>query len=174
MSAFQASGIFIAVICKQFGAVGLKDIYIKASLIVIGSVERVLKGKQYNKGVRALIIIYEALQRLNLKTFERWLRKVNKEDALVDYLESTEILQLINNTKKTSFDAAIDSCECTFDLFLHFDQSICSKFGSMFVFWKSFIKITQISLNYIKSTCTGDWSLHLQASERMLVWFFCI
>ena len=113
-------------------------------------------------------------QRLNLKTFERWLRKENKEDTLVDYLESTEVLQLINNTEKTSFDAAIDSCECTFELFLHFDQSICSKFAPMFVFWKSFIKITQISLNYIKSTCTGDWSLHLQASERMLVWFFCI
>ena len=169
MGAFHASCIFIAVIGKQFGAAGLKDVCIETSLIGIGSVDRVLKGKQYNKGVRALKIIYEALQRLKLKAFKRWLRKENKEDILVDYLESTELLQLINNIKKTSFNAAIDSCERIFELFLHFDQSICSTLGPMAFFWNSFIKMTQILLDYIKASRTCDWSLHLQVLERMLV-----
>ena len=103
IGAFHASCIFIAAIGKRFRAAGLKDVCIEGSLIGIGSVDRVLKGKQYNKGVRALKIIYEALQRLKLKAFKRWLRKENKEDILVDYLESTELLQLINNTKKNKF-----------------------------------------------------------------------
>ena len=71
MGVFHASCIFIAVIGKRFGAAGLKDVYIEASLIGIGSVDRVLKGKHYNKGVRALKIICETLQRLNLEAFER-------------------------------------------------------------------------------------------------------
>ena len=62
MGAFHASCIFFAVIGKRFGAAGLKDVCTEASLIGIGSVDRVLKGKQYNKGVRALKIMYEALQ----------------------------------------------------------------------------------------------------------------
>ena len=60
---FHASCIFIAVIGKQLRAAGLNDACIKASLIGIGSVDKVLKGKQYNKGVHALKIIYEALQK---------------------------------------------------------------------------------------------------------------
>ena len=61
MDAFHVLGIFIAVISKRFGAAGLKDVCNEASLIGIGSVDRVLKGKQCNKWVRALKIIYEAL-----------------------------------------------------------------------------------------------------------------
>ena len=172
MGAFHLSCIFIAVIGKQFGAAGLKDVCIEVSLIGTGFVDRVLKGKQYNKGARALKIINECLEQLKPKAFKRWLRKENKEDILVDYLESTELLQLINNTKKTSFNAAIDSCERIFELFLHFDQGICSTLGPMALFWNSFIEMTQILLDYIKSSRTGDWSLHLQASKQMLVWFF--
>ena len=99
IGAFHASGIFIAAIGKRFRAAGLKDVCIEGSLIGIGSVDRVLKGKQYNKRVRTLKIIYEALQRLKLEAFERWLRKENKEDILMNCLESTDLLQLINNTK---------------------------------------------------------------------------
>ena len=47
-----------------------------------------------------------------------------------------------------------------FEIILHFDQSICSKLGSM----------TQILLDCLTSSRAGDWSLHLQTSERMLVW----
>lgn len=67
MGTFHASCIFITVIGKQFGAVGLNDACIEASLIGIGSVDEVLEGKQYNKGVHALKIIYEALQQKQRK-----------------------------------------------------------------------------------------------------------
>ena len=48
VGAFHASCIFIAVISKQSGSAELKDVCIEASLIDIGSVYRVMKGKQYN------------------------------------------------------------------------------------------------------------------------------
>ena len=62
MGVVHASCIFIAVIGKEFGATGLKDVCTEVSLIGIDSVDRVLKRNQYNKGVRALKIICEALQ----------------------------------------------------------------------------------------------------------------
>ena len=90
----------------------------------------------------------------------------------MDYLESTELLQFIKSSEKTSFIAAIDSCECIFELFLYFDQNICSTVGPMALFWNSFIEMAQILLDYIKLFRTGDWSLHWQTSEQMLVWSF--
>ena len=94
----------------------------------------VMKGKQYNKRVRALKIIYEAPQRMKLETFKRWLYEQNKKDILVDYLEFSDLLQLINDIKKTSFNVAVESCECIFQLFLHFDQSIYSKLDPVGLF----------------------------------------
>ena len=59
-----------------------------------------------------------------------------------------------------------------FEIILHFDQSTCSKLGSIAPFWNSFIEMTQILLDCLTSSRAGDWSLHLQTSERMLVWFW--
>ena len=38
--------------------------------------------------------------------------------------------------------------------------------------WNSLIEMVQLLLDFIKSTCMGDWPLHMQASESMLKWFF--
>ena len=71
MVGFDASCIFIAIIGKRFGAAGLKDLCIEATLIGIRSVESRIRGKQYNRGVRRLNMVYEALQRLKIEAFER-------------------------------------------------------------------------------------------------------
>ena len=66
MGGFHASCIFTAVIGKRFGAAGLEDLCIEATLIEISSVENMIRGKQYNRGVTALKMVYEVLQRLKL------------------------------------------------------------------------------------------------------------
>ena len=67
MGGFHASCMLIAVIGKCFGAAGLKDLWIEAALIGISSVESMIREKQYNRGVRALKMVYEALQRLKIE-----------------------------------------------------------------------------------------------------------
>ena len=67
MGGFHASYIFIAVIGKRFGTAGLKDFCIEATLIGISSVKSMIKGKQYNRGVKALKMVYEALQQLKIE-----------------------------------------------------------------------------------------------------------
>ena len=78
-----------------------------------------------------LKIIYEALQKLKLEAFERWLHEDNTEDIM---LESPELLELINAPKPLSFNAAIESPECIIQLLLHFDQSIYCEHGTMALF----------------------------------------
>ena len=38
-------------------------------------------------------------------------------------------------------------------------------------FWNSYLSMIQILRNYAKSIKTGDWDLHMFASEKMLYWF---
>ena len=52
------------------------------------------------------------------------------------------------------------------------EKLICSELGPMSFLWNSLIEMVQILLDFIKSSCMGDWPLHMQASESMLKWFF--
>ena len=81
MGAFHASCIFIAVISKRFGSAGLKDVIIAAGLVGTGSIDSVMRGKHYNRGVRVLNIVYGVMQRLKLKAFEKWLQDQGKIDV---------------------------------------------------------------------------------------------
>ena len=62
MGGFHAICIFMTVIGKRFASAGLRDIIIEANLVGSGTVEKVLKGKQYNREVRVLKVVYEALR----------------------------------------------------------------------------------------------------------------
>ena len=57
MGGFHACCIFLAVIAKRFSAAGLKDVIIETNLVGPGAVESVLKGKQYNRGIRVVKIL---------------------------------------------------------------------------------------------------------------------
>ena len=40
----------------------------------------------------------------------------------------------------------------------------------MAMFWQSYLDMAQILLDFVKSICLPDWNLHLQSTERMLIW----
>ena len=173
MGAFHASCIFIAVIGKRFAAAGLKDLCIEAGLVGVSSVESMLKGKHYNRAVRCLKIAYEAFQRLKFEAFEKWLKNRHNSLAMVNFLESSELNRMINDLNGGTFNSALEMIATLYELFQKFEEEcILSELGPMATYWNSFIEMVQILLNYIKSTRTGDWPAHLQASERMLKWYF--
>ena len=78
MGGFHACCICLAVIAKRFSAAGLKDVIIETNLVGPGAVESVLKGKQHNRGIRVVKILYEALFRIKIEAFEEWLAENHK------------------------------------------------------------------------------------------------
>ena len=156
MGAFHTSCIFIAVIGKRFSAAGLKDICIEATLVGTGSADSIMKGKQYNRGVRAFKIVYEALQRLKLDAFAEWLVKEPNNAVLVNFLESTELSNLISNADPDTFKTSMDAIEELFSLFQLFEERIvCSELGPMSKFWNSFIVSCELA-NRIFIPCHRD------------------
>ena len=80
---------------------------------------------------------------------------------------------LIDGVTQDSLQTTVAKLDELFELYETFEEKfICSELGLMSCLWNSFFKMVQILLDFIKSTRTGDWSLHMQVSERMLKWFF--
>ena len=55
---------FLAVIGTRFASAGMTDIIIESDLLGPGSLNSVIRGKQYNRGMRILKTLYETFQRL--------------------------------------------------------------------------------------------------------------
>ena len=72
MAVFHTICNFLGIIGKRVLDAGLRDLAVESEVIAEGSVERVLNGQQYNRGVRLHKLLYEALKRLAWKGFLDW------------------------------------------------------------------------------------------------------
>jgi hypothetical protein len=61
LGGFHTMSCFVASISKLWGDGGLKDLLIESSVYAAGSVEQMMTGKKFNRAVRALTLVYEAL-----------------------------------------------------------------------------------------------------------------
>ena len=64
LGAFQICNTFLAVLGKRFGEAGLQDLLVESGVVAAGSVQAVLDGRHYNRGIRAHKLVWEALSRL--------------------------------------------------------------------------------------------------------------
>ena len=112
----------------------------------------------YNRAVRVLKTIYEALQRLKkVNVFEHWLQILGKGQHLNDYLESDESTSSSNKCQPDHMVNAADWPEPLFQLWEEYEDEIwCYKFAPMAVFWNSFLEMVETLLDCIKSSRSGN------------------
>ena len=116
--------------------------------------------------------IYDALMRLKIDSFSQWMHDNGESLALNEFLESAELKSLIGQRNLHNMSVVVDKFTQVFTLWEHFEDLIHKgDFGPMAQFWQSFLDMVQTLLDYVKSTRTGDWELHLSSMEKMLVWF---
>ena len=109
MGPFHACCIYLVVLGKRIGFAGLTEIIVEADLNGPGSVEAVLRGKHYNRALRVMKTVYEALMRLKVEAFENWMHANRKYDVAAEFLESREISELL--TKRTQINVQrVRSC----------------------------------------------------------------
>ena len=171
MGGFHACNVFLAVIGKRFGSAGLKDLMIEARLAGPEQVNRILEGKHYNFGVEISKIVFEALMRLKIESFEKWSQQKGKQHVLTSFRASDEFSQLMAKRTLDTFSNSLEVCDELSNLFNTFDGEIrAGKLGPMAQFWQSYLDMVQILLDFIKSIRQACWDLHLQSTESMLEW----
>ena len=172
MGGFHACCIFLAVIGKRFASGDLTDIVIESGLVGPGTVEAIFKGKHYNYGIRMIKIVSEALFRLKMDAFKEWLIQKGKEEVLCQFLNSEEVIELIKNPDPVHHRNTQWSFELFNKLLISLEEEIRQNiFGPTAQFWQSFMDMSQVLLDYIKSLRIGDWQLHLCSMGKMLLWF---
>ena len=67
MGGFHMASVFLGVIEKRFKDAGLKDLIIVSRLLGEGQVDQMLKGKEYNNGMRIHFYIVEAISRKKIE-----------------------------------------------------------------------------------------------------------
>ena len=80
LGAFHTMCMLLSVIGKRFRDAGLPDLAVESGVIAEGSIDSVLEGRQYNRGMRLHRLGYEALLRLSWKGFYSWLEHHHLED----------------------------------------------------------------------------------------------
>lgn len=72
LGGFHALSCFISAIGKLWSDGGLHDMLVDSGAYAGCTVDQMLTGKQFNRAVRGLTIVYEALMSLGLCFFFRW------------------------------------------------------------------------------------------------------
>ena len=115
MGRSHACCIYLAELVKRFGSPGIREIIVEADLTGPGSAEAVLKGKNYNRALRVMKTVYEALMRLKVEAFENWMHANRKYDVAAEFLESREISELLTKRTQINFQRVINCLTYIFE-----------------------------------------------------------
>lgn len=171
LGSFHTVPVFVSVIFKRFGDAGLTDIIVEASIIANGSLAGVSSGKHYNRSIRCLKLVYEAMARLQWVEFGKYVNE-NDDDIDIDLdLIQAKVLQLRDDLDITDFQQFSDS-ETVRKLneLLHLFRDTDG--GPMRKFWLNFLEMIELLLSFVRASRLGNWQLHLSCLRNMLPWFF--
>ena len=90
---------------KLFRDAGLRDLAVESGIIAEGSVDKVLDGKKYNRGVRLHKLVYEASMRLAWTQFVQWLESNHGQDRQNRH----ETLRIVDDVHENPCEA-MDVC----------------------------------------------------------------
>ena len=164
MGGFHLLLMLLGVIGDRFGDAGLRELAVQSDVVAEGSVDKAMKGKQYNRAVRLHKCVYEALMRLLLREFE----------ATVQSLPALNLEQLKLNLNQDDFDQVLNSREFREfgEQFHFFVQEIQEKGSNLARFWLSYLELSELLLNLIYASRTGSWELYLSCIEEVIPWAF--
>ena len=105
LGGFHTLSCFIASIGKLWADGGLRDLMVDYGVYTGCTVDQMLSGKQFNRAVRGLILVYEALMSLWCVAFFKWCvenghcEKINKMYGL-PYRKLSLLLQTIQTQQR--------------------------------------------------------------------------
>ena len=122
----------------------------------------------YNRSVRAVKLTYEALSRILIERFEEELEPEGKEIA--KKLQE-EIVQFNEDLNEESLNEIIDGENFRkYNIkYIDFIDNIRQCGGDLASFWISFLDVSQILLNIIYATRSGDWKLLLESLKDVVL-----
>lgn len=175
MGGFHIAINYLALLGKKYEMSGIEDLIVESGIYGSSVTTAILKGKSYNRGVRAHKIVMEAMFRLQWRSFVEWLSKQNRthvnQQALIE--EATHCQLALENARDVQ-DAMLKMCDAlaTLQAELTRFQNDAKCKSQLFTYWNDYEVMVQLLLEFIKAERTGDWFLHLSTTAAMTPHFF--
>ena len=138
---------FLKVIGKQFKDGGLQDVLIESNVIAVGSVNGVLTGKHYNRSLRSMKIVYEAIYHVviaaQLDSVSNGVRE------LVRHVMQN--LHAVFNDGTFNQVSSRDNVQKCLEKLNHFIRRQ-SEESLTFAYWMTFLKMVDILLQFVRAT----------------------
>ena len=165
--------MFLGIIGKRFGDAGLRDLLIQSEVLAEGSVDRALSGKMYNRAVRYLKLVYEALFRLLLDMLHTKYESDQHKKSLFDDL-TEKVKELSTNLCQDDFEQFVDSDVISkyMTMVIDFLDHLNDSGGNLAKFWLSFVEMAKLLLNLLSATRAGIWHLFLETIRDIFPYTF--
>ena len=168
---------FLSLLGKKFADSGLDDLLIESGVYAAGSTSALMKGKSYNRGIRAHKLCLEVFFRLMWDAFILWYEsrdeKIPEEPVLHKIVDC---VRAVKSDKESAQEGVrkitTDLTEIT-DLFAIF-KSENQERSNLFAFWDEYCSMVTTLLQFLKAERTGNWKLHLSSTAAMLPQFFAM
>jgi len=156
---FHVALNFLSLLGKKFSDSGLDDLLIESGVYAAGSTAALLKGKCYNRGIRAHKLCLEVFFRLMWNAFLVWYesqdRKIPEELVLC---KIADCIRAVDSGKENACDIfrklEADVTELT-SLFGAFKSENQSK-SKLFAFWDEYMAMVSCLLQFLKAERTGN------------------
>ena len=127
-----------------------------------------MKGKSYNRGIRAHKLAMETLFRLMWNAFVAWYAghtgedegRVVKEEVVIKKVEECRRAITTREDVRVSMEELQHETTELRLPFQNFTDESRTK-SKMFVFWEKHGHMVKLLLHFIKAERTGNWELHL-------------
>ena len=144
---FHVIMCFLGVIGKRFQDGGLRDILIESNIVAEGSIHGVLSGKHYNRSIRSMKIVYEAIYRLVIAEFLDFisdderntfghvvydLKAAFSDGNFIEVAESEDVQNFARKLKEFTNERG--------------------KSSPTFAYWLSFLEMVDILLEFVRAT----------------------
>jgi hypothetical protein len=176
MGGFHIICNLLSIIGKLFGDAGLGDIAVEIGCIAQGSIQNVLQGKQYNRGIRLHKCIYEALMRLIYRQFVDHLKTDFPE--IFSEMENVDLLieQFCDNMCNDTFISSMEDSKIikVMELFENYLNYLRNENGPLSSFWMTYIDMVELLIGLIRSNREGNWFLYMACIQQMIPWCFAL
>jgi hypothetical protein len=168
LGGFHIALNYLSLLGKKFQNSGLDDLLIESGVYAAGTTSAIMKGKSYNRGIRAHKLAMEALFRLMWDAFVAWYEshhgeyegRVVNEDAVV---EKVEVCRCTITAKGEVRPCMEELQEETLELRSLFQESKSESRANskMFAFWDDYGHMVKLLLQFVKAERAGNWEMHL-------------
>ena len=176
LGGFHTQMTFSKVMGKYLQSSGMAEMWAESEVFGETTAGNILKGKLWNRVIRAHKLSYEALWRVLWPILTKWAKDkddnecntlvnlsetlatkfttANDNDASVDALTSSELVNEVGQAARIikAFDAA------------HYDNP-------SFCYWRQYMKLVSILLRFTRAIREGKWDLYLSSFSEMLPYF---